>query len=169
MHLRVTIFEFRAVGSSANCAKAQSLSLNAAVAHQLAKFKFEVDAKIAAGTDKFAAILEVIRKDAQACKAIIFDGNGYSDDGKEALARGLDCETSVPVIFDAYLMESSIKMFEETGVMTEKELIARNEVKWDMYTKKIQIEARVLGDLAMNISFQWLPSISHRLLTMYTR
>ena len=143
-------FEFRAVGSSANCASAM-LSLNAAVAHQLAKFKFEVDAKIAAGTDKFAAILEVIRKDAQACKAIIFDGNGYSDEWKkEALARGLDCETSVPVIFDAYLMESSIKMFEETGVMTEKELIARNEVKWDMYTKKIQIEARVLGDLAMN-------------------
>ena len=143
-------FEFRAVGSSANCASAM-LSLNAAVAHQLAKFKVEVDAKIAAGTDKFAAILEVIRKDAQACKAIIFDGNGYSDEWKkEALARGLDCETSVPVIFDAYLMESSIKMFEETGVMTEKELIARNEVKWDMYTKKIQIEARVLGDLAMN-------------------
>ena len=143
-------FEFRAVGSSANCASAM-LSLNAAVAHQLAKFKVEVDAKIAAGTDKFAAILEVIRKDAQACKAIIFDGNGYSDEWKkEALARGLDCETSVPVIFDAYLMESSIKMFEETGVMNEKELIARNEVKWDMYTKKIQIEARVLGDLAMN-------------------
>ena len=143
-------FEFRAVGSSANCASAM-LSLNAAVALQLAKFKVGVDAKIAAGTDKFAAILEVIRKDAQACKAIIFDGNGYSDEWKkEALARGLDCETSVPVIFDAYLMESSIKMFEETGVMTEKELIARNEVKWDMYTKKIQIEARVLGDLAMN-------------------
>ena len=143
-------FEFRAVGSSANCASAM-LALNAAVAHQLAKFKEEVDAKIAAGTEKFAAILEVIRKDAQACKAIIFDGNGYSDEWKkEAMARGLDCETSVPVIFDAYLTESSIKMFEATGVMTEKELIARNEVKWEMYTKKIQIEARVLGDLAMN-------------------
>ena len=143
-------FEFRAVGSSANCASAM-LALNAAVAHQLAKFKEEVDAKIAAGTEQFPAILEVIRKGAQASKAIIYNGNGYSDEWKkEAMARGLDCETSVPVIFDAYLTESSIKMFEATGVMTEKELIARNEVKWEMYTKKIQIEARVLGDLAMN-------------------
>ena len=143
-------FEFRAVGSSANCASAM-LVLNAAVAEQLKNFKTAVDAKIASGLDKFAAIIEVLRQEAKACKAIHFDGNGYSDEWKEEAARrGLDCETSVPRIFDAYLKESSIHMFESTGVMNRKELIARNEVKWEMYTKKIQIEARVLGDLAMN-------------------
>ena len=143
-------FEFRAVGSSANGAAAM-LVLNAAVADQLRQFKAEVDAKIATGKDKFAAIIEVIRKDIKECKAIHFDGNGYSEEWKaEAARRGLDCETSVPLIFDAYLKDSSVRMFESTGVMTRKELEARNEVKWEMYTKKIQIEARVLGDLTMN-------------------
>lgn len=143
-------FEFRAVGSEANCASAM-LALNAAVAEQLKTFKTEVDAKIADGKETFAAILEVLRKDIKECKAIHFDGNGYSDEWKaEAARRGLDCETSVPVIFDNYLKESSIRMFESTGVMTRKELEARNEVKWETYTKKTQIEARVLGDLAMN-------------------
>lgn len=143
-------FEFRAVGSSANCAAAM-LVLNAAVADQLRQFKAEVDAKIATGKDKFAAIIEVIRKDIKECKAIHFDGNGYSEEWKaEAARRGLDCETSVPLIFDAYLKDSSVRMFESTGVMTRKELEARNEVKWEMYTKKIQIEARVLGDPTMN-------------------
>lgn len=143
-------FEFRAVGSEANCASAM-LALNAAVAEQLKTFKTEVDAKIADGKETFAAILEVLRKDIKECKAIHFDGNGYSDEWKaEAARRGLDCETSVLVIFDNYLKESSIRMFESTGVMTRKELEARNEVKWETYTKKIQIEARVLGDLAMN-------------------
>ena len=143
-------FEFRAVGSEAICASAM-LALNAAVAEQLKTFKTEVDAKIADGKETFAAILEVLRKDIKECKAIHFDGNGYSDEWKaEAARRGLDCETSVPVIFDNYLKESSIRMFESTGVMTRKELEARNEVKWETYTKKIQIEARVLGDLAMN-------------------
>ena len=143
-------FEFRAVGSEANCASAM-LALNAAVAEQLKTFKTEIDAKIADGKETFAAILEVLRKDIKECKAIHFDGNGYSDEWKaEAARRGLDCETSVPVIFDNYLKESSVRMFESTGVMTRKELEARNEVKWETYTKKIQIEARVLGDLAMN-------------------
>lgn len=143
-------FEFRAVGSEANCASAM-LALNAAVAEQLKTFKTEVDAKIADGKETFAAILEVLRKDIKECKAIHFDGNGYSDEWEaEAARRGLDCETSVPVIFDNYLKESSVRMFESTGVMTRKELEARNEVKWETYTKKIQIEARVLGDLAMN-------------------
>ena len=143
-------FEFRAVGSQANCASAM-LVLNAAVAEQLKLFKAEVDEKIAAGKEKFAAIIEVLRKDIKECKAIHFDGNGYSDEWKaEAARRGLDCETSVPLIFDAYLCDRSVAMFESTGVMNRKELEARNEVKWEMYTKKIQIEARVLGDLAMN-------------------
>ena len=136
-------FEFRAVGSEANCASAM-LALNAAVAEQLKTFKTEVDAKIADGKETFAAILEMLRKDIKECKAIHFDGNGYSEEWKaEAARRGLDCETSVPLIFDAYLKDSSVRMFESTGVMTRKELEARNEVKWEMYTKKIQIEARV--------------------------
>ncbi len=143
-------FEFRAVGSEANCASAM-IALNAAVAEQLVIFKKEVDALIEKGEPKISAILEVVRKYVIESKAIHFDGNGYSDEWKEeALKRGLDCETSVPVIFDNYLNESSIKMFETTGVMTKVELEARNEVKWETYTKKIQIEARVLGDLAMN-------------------
>ncbi|SHF38471.1 L-glutamine synthetase [Bacteroides luti] len=143
-------FEFRAVGSEANCASAM-IALNAAVAEQLVIFKKEVDALIEKGEPKISAILEVVRKYIIESKAIHFDGNGYSDEWKEeALKRGLDCETSVPVIFDNYLNESSIKMFETTGVMTKVELEARNEVKWETYTKKIQIEARVLGDLAMN-------------------
>ncbi|MDR0835162.1 MAG: glutamine synthetase III [Tannerella sp.] len=143
-------FEFRAVGSSANCATSM-IVLNAAVAEQLTIFKEEVDALIEKGTAKFAAILEVIKKYSKESKAIRFDGNGYSDEWKaEAEIRGLDCETSVPLIFDAYLADTSIKLFKSTSVMTEKELEARNEVKWDTYTKKVQIEARVLGDLALN-------------------
>ncbi|MDD4431490.1 MAG: glutamine synthetase type III, partial [Bacteroidales bacterium] len=103
------------------------------------------------GKDKFAAIVEVVSKDVRESKAIRFDGNNYSDAWKkEAAKRGLNCETSVPLIFDAYLSQSSVDMFESTHVMNRKELEARNEVKWETYTKKIQIEARVLGDLAMN-------------------
>ena len=143
-------FEFRAVGSEANCASAM-LVLNAAVEEQLKIFKTEVESKIKGGKEGYAAILEVLRKDIKTCKAIHFDGNGYSEEWKaEAARRGLDCETSVPLIFDNYLKESSVQMFESTGVMTHKELEARNEVKWETYTKKIQIEARVLGDIAMN-------------------
>ena len=143
-------FEFRAVGSEANCASAM-IALNAAVADQLTKFKKDVDTLIEKGEPKIPAILEIVRKYIKECKAIRFDGNGYSDEWKEeAKRRGLDCETSCPVIYDNYMKPESIAMFEATGVMTKKELEARNEVKWEMYTKKIQIEARVLGDLAMN-------------------
>lgn len=143
-------FEFRAVGSEANCGSAM-IALNTAVAEQLTEFKQEVDSRIAKGEEQTSAILSVIRKYIKICKPIHFDGNGYSDEWKaEAARRGLDCETSVPLIFDNYLSESSVEMFEKTGVMTRKELEARNEVKWETYTKKIQIEARVLGDLAMN-------------------
>ena len=143
-------FEFRAVGSEANCASAM-IALNAALADQLTKFKVQVDALIAEGETKTTAILKVLRQYIKECKPIRFDGNGYSDEWvEEAKRRGLDCETSCPIIFDNYLSDASIAMFETTGVMTRKELEARNEVKWEMYTKKIQIEARVLGDLAMN-------------------
>ena len=143
-------FEFRAVGSTANCASAM-IALNAAVADQLNKFKNTIDEKVAQGQDLNDAIIEEIIRLAKYAKDIHFDGNGYSDEWKdEAKRRGLDCETSVPLIFDSYLKRESIDMFERTNVLSEIELKARNEVKWDMYTKKIQIEARVLGDLAIN-------------------
>ena len=143
-------FEFRAVGSEANCASAM-IALNAAVAEQLVEFKKEVDGLVEKGEPKISAIIQVIRKYIKECKPIRFDGNGYSEEWKaEAARRGLDCETSCPLIFDRYLTPESIRMFESTGVMTQKELEARNEVKWETYTKKIQIEARVLGDLVMN-------------------
>ena len=155
-------FEFRAPGSSANCASAM-IALNAAVAESLRSFKERVNAKIAdyaqrpeyaegtGHTATFHAIVDVLREDIKTCKPVRFDGNGYSDEWvKEAARRGLDTEKSCPVIIEHYLDESSIKMFEQTKVMNRKELEARNEVKWEMYVKTVQIEARVLGDLAMN-------------------
>ena len=143
-------FEFRAPGSSVNCASAM-IALNAAMAEALNSFKERVDAKIAQGKEKIPAILEVLKDDVKACKPIRFDGNGYSEEWvKEAAKRGLDVEKSCPVIFEHYLDESSVKMFESTKVMNRKELEARNEVKWETYVKTVQIEARVLGDLAMN-------------------
>lgn len=144
-------FEFRAVGSQANCASAM-IVLNTAVAEQLTKFKKAVDEKIAAGTEKTAAILEVLRDEIKDSKPIHFEGNGYSDEWvAEAKRRGLDCESSVPLMYDSYLQPDSIKMYEDMGVMTKKELEARNEVKWETYTKKVQIESRVLGDLSMSM------------------
>ena len=143
-------FEFRAVGSSANCASAM-IALNAAVAEQLISFKAKVDAHVANGETLRDALLEEIRVLIKESAPIHFDGNGYSDEWKaEAARRGLDCETSVPKIFDAYLRPESVKMFADAGVFSKVELEARNEVKWEMYTKKVQIEARVLGDLALN-------------------
>ena len=143
-------FEFRAVGSSANCSTAM-IVLNTAMAAQLNEFKTAVDEKINQGESKQQAIFEVLKSYIKESKPIRFDGNGYSEEWKaEAARRGLDCESSVPEIIKAYTTPESIKMFEAMGVMTEKELYARNEVKWEMYTKKVQIEARVLGDLAVN-------------------
>ncbi|MCM1079729.1 MAG: glutamine synthetase III [Bacteroidales bacterium] len=155
-------FEFRAVGSEANCASAM-IALNSAVAEALVSFKERVDARMAEIADdpkyaegtghtaKFHAIIDILRQDIITCKPIRFNGNGYSDEWvEEAQRRGLDVEKSCPRIFERYLDEESIRMFESLGVMTRKELEARNEVKWETYTKKIQIEARVLGDLSMN-------------------
>jgi len=143
-------FEFRAVGSEANCASAM-IALNSSVAEALTDFKKRVDALIEKGEPKISAILEVVREDIKTCKPIRFDGNGYSEEWKvEAEKRGLDCDTSCPVIFDRYLDDANIEMFENLGVMTRTELEARNEVKWETFTKKIQIEARVMGDLSMN-------------------
>ena len=143
-------FEFRAVGSEANCASAM-IALNAAVAEALVNFKNRVDALIAKGQDQTSAIIDIIREDIKECAPIRFDGNGYSDEWvEEATRRGLDVEKSCPIIFDRYLDPESIQMFESLNIMNRKELEARNEVKWETYTKKIQIEARVLGDLSMN-------------------
>ncbi len=143
-------FEFRAVGSTANCASAM-IALNAAVADQLADFHIKIEQRLSAGEELNKALLAEIRVLIEQSKDIHFDGNGYSDEWKaEAARRGLDCETCAPKIFDAYLAPESVEMFRRTGVFTRVELEARNEVKWEMYTKKIQIEARVLGDLALN-------------------
>ena len=143
-------FEFRAVGSEANCASAM-IALNTAVAEALADFKIRVDNYIKSGKDKISAILKAVREDIKYCKPVRFEGNGYTQEWyEEAQRRGLDTEQSCPEIFKCYLTEDSVQMFERMGVMTRKELEARNEVKWETYTKRIQIEARVMGDLSLN-------------------
>ena len=143
-------FEFRALGSEANCSSAL-IVLNSAVAEALNSFKQRVDTLVQQGVDLKRAIVSVLRDDIRTCRPIVFDGNGYSEEWvEEAKRRGLDTETSCPLVFDRYLDEDSVQMFESLNVMHRNELQARNEVKWETYTKKIQIEARVLGDLCMN-------------------
>lgn len=143
-------FEFRAVGSSANCGAAV-LALNATVAEQLNLFREEVDALIAKGEAKERALFTVIKRYLKECRDIRFDGNGYSEEWQqEAERRGLDIETSVPVMIDQYLKEESVQMFGSTGVLNRAELLARSEVKWENYSMKLQIESRVLGDLVIN-------------------
>ena len=143
-------FEFRAVGSSANCGAAV-LALNATVAEQLNLFREEVDALIAKGEAKERALFTVIKRYLKECRDIRFDGNGYSEEWQqEAECRGLDIETSVPVMIDQYLREESVQMFGSTGVLNRAELLARSEVKWENYSMKLQIESRVLGDLVIN-------------------
>ena len=143
-------FEFRAVGSSANCGAAV-LALNATIAEQLNLFREEVDALIAKGEAKERALFTVIKRYLKECRDIRFDGNGYSEEWQqEAERRGLDIETSVPVMIDQYLREESVQMFGSTGVLNRAELLARSEVKWENYSMKLQIESRVLGDLVIN-------------------
>ncbi len=143
-------FEFRAVGSEANCACAL-IVLNTAVAEALASFKERVDRLTANGEDLTSTIIDILREDIKTCSPILFEGNGYSQEWlDEAARRGLDTENSCPKTFDRYLDEASISMFEHMNVMSKSELVARNEVKWETYTKKLQIEARVMGDLTMN-------------------
>ncbi|MCL2145893.1 MAG: glutamine synthetase type III, partial [Methanomassiliicoccaceae archaeon] len=143
-------FEFRAAGSSANCASPMTV-LNTAVAYQLRQFKEAVDKRISAGEPVMKAVLDETRETYRACRAVCFDGNGYSDEWKkEAERRGLDTESSVPVILDHFTAPMTIKMYEDTGVLSEVELRARNEVAWEHYSKKVEIESRVLSDLAYN-------------------
>ena len=144
-------FEFRAVGSSANCANAMTV-LNTIVADQLVQFKADVDKAIAAGKSKNVAIMDTLKPIiASIIDVVCFDGNGYSEEwNKEAARRGLNTEKSVPEMFKEFTKPEVVAMFERMGVYTDKELEARNEVKWEMYTKKVQIEARVTGRMAIN-------------------
>ena len=144
-------FEFRAVGSSANCAGAMT-TLNAAVAEQLLDFKADVDKELAAGKDLQVAVMDTLKPIiASVIDTVCFDGNGYTDEWKaEAARRGLDTETVIPEMFNAFLTPESVAMFTRTGVYTEKELQARNEVKWETYAKKLQIESRVMVRMSIN-------------------
>ena len=143
-------FEFRAVGSSANCASAVTV-LNTIVAYQLTQFKEAVDTRIAAGATVTQALLEETKETYRKCQKVCFDGNGYSDEWKaEAKKRGLDCETSAPLCYDAYTSKQSLNVYKEAGVMSEVEMKARTEICWEIYSKKIEIEARVLADLTAN-------------------
>ena len=143
-------FEFRAVGSQANCAAAM-IVLNTAVAEALTDFKCRVDALVAEGIEPMKAILKTVRQDIKTCKPIHFDGNGYSEEWKqEARRRGLNVETSAPLILDEYLSAATRSMFKRMNVLNDAELEARTEIKLETYTKKIQIEARIFGDMCMN-------------------
>jgi len=143
-------FEFRAVGSSANCASAM-IALNTALAVQLMDFKTEVDLLIDKGVKKDEAILQVLRKLIKSSKPIRFEGNGYSDEWKaEAAKRGLDCEASVPLVYDAYLTPQSRELFKKANIFSDVEMEARSEVRLELFIKKVQIESRVLSDLANN-------------------
>ena len=144
-------FEFRAVGSSANCAGAMT-TLNAAVAEQLIAFKVAVDKEMKAGKPMNIAFMDTLKPIIKSIIDVVcFDGNGYTDEWKaEAKKRGLDVETNVPKMFKSFTTPKAIELFTKLGVYSEKELEARNEVKWETYTKKVQIEGRVIGRMAIN-------------------
>ncbi|WP_088653237.1 glutamine synthetase III family protein [Geofilum rhodophaeum] len=143
-------FEYRAVGSSANCASAL-IVLNTVVAQQLKDFKQEVDALIERGAKKDEAILQTLKKYIKETKNIRFDGNGYSQEWvEEAARRGLSNVSSVPEALSAYLSKKAVKVFSDNDVFNQTELEARVEVELEKFTKKIQIEARVLGDISIN-------------------
>ena len=144
-------FEFRAVGSSANCAGAVT-TISAAVAEQLIDFKLALDKELASGKNVNVAIMDVLKPIiASIIDVICFDGNGYSEEWRrEAARRGLDVETRVPEMIKTFSNPASVEMFTKTGVYSLSELEARNEVKWEIYCKKVQIEARVMGRMALN-------------------
>ncbi|MBP5721858.1 MAG: glutamine synthetase III [Bacteroidales bacterium] len=144
-------FEFRAVGSSANCAGAMTV-LNAAVAEQLLAYKAALDKELALGKSLEIAAMDCLKPIIRSIIDVVcFDGNGYTDEWKaEAARRGLDTETSVPEMIKTFTRPESVKLFTDLGIYSIKELEARNEVKWEMYSKKVQIEARVMGRMAIN-------------------
>lgn len=143
-------FEFRAVGSSANCAQAM-IVLNTIMADQLKKFKQEIDSLVSNDVDKDEAIFQVLRRYIEESKNIRFEGNGYSDEWvEEAAKRGLSNIKTTPQALGAYVTKKTLQLFEDHKIMNEREQEARYDIYLEMYTKKIQIEARVIGDLAMN-------------------
>jgi glutamine synthetase len=143
-------FEFRAVGSSDNCATPMT-ALNLIVADQLEKFHEAVNKQIEAGTEKRLAIVNVLREYIKESKHIRFEGDGYSEEWvNEAAKRGLNNIKTMPKAVDAYLSKKSLALFEKHGVLNHKEVEARNEIRLENYIKKVQIEARVIGDLAVN-------------------
>ena len=144
-------FEFRAVGSCANCSGALT-TLNAAVAEQLIDFKAAVDKEIASGKKTNIAIMDTLKPIIESIIDVVcFDGNGYTEEWKaEAARRGLNVETNVPKMFCEFTKPESVEMFTKTGVYSEKEIKARNEVKWETYIKKVQIESRVMVRMAIN-------------------
>ena len=143
-------FEFRAVGSQANCAAAM-IVLNTAVAEALTDFRKRVDSLVEGGMDTMKAILKTVREDIRTCRPIHFDGNGYSEEWKaEAAARGLDTESSAPLMLDNYTTPETVRMFTDMNVLSKGELEARLEIKQETYTKKVQIEARIFGDICLN-------------------
>ena len=143
-------FEFRAVGSSANCS-ASMIVLNAAVAHQLTQFKKDVDSIIKKGINKDEAIFQILKKYIIESEKVLFEGDGYSKEWQiEAQQRGLSNIASIPESISRYLTAKSRSVLVDTGIFSDKELESRVEVEYEKFTKKIQIEARVLGDIAIN-------------------
>lgn len=143
-------FEFRAVGSSANCSAAM-IALNAAVANQLSKFSIEVDAIIKKGKKKDEAIFQVLKKYIIESERIRYEGDGYSEDWKkEAARRGLTNIVSVPDTLKLYLTPKSKEVLVQSGIFSDRELESRVEVEYEKFVKKVQIQSRVLGDLAIN-------------------
>lgn len=143
-------FEFRAVGSNENCAASMSV-LNLIVADQLTLFYEAVQKEIKNGAEKRMAIVKILREYIKSSKDIRFEGDGYSDEWvAEAEKRGLSNVKDTPRALDAYLTEKSRKVFKKHGVLSDLELEARNEIRWESYIMKIQIESRVMGDLALN-------------------
>ena len=143
-------FEFRAVGSSANVAGPMTV-LNLIVAEQLTQFKKEVDALIKKGSDKRLAIVKVLREYIKSSKAVRFEGDGYSDEwAKEAEKRGLKNIKSTPESFDVFEDKKTLDLFTRNGVMNEREVHARTEIMLESYVKNVQIESRMMGDLALN-------------------
>jgi glutamine synthetase len=143
-------FEFRAVGSSANCAQAMTV-LNTIMAKQLQLFKVAVDARIEKGNSKDEAILKELQKLITESKDIRFEGNGYGDEWmKEAKRRGLSNLKDTPSALKVWKKKESIQLFEEQGVLTERELLARQEIEFEKYILRVQIEARLIGDMTQN-------------------
>ncbi len=143
-------FEFRAVGASSNCARPM-IALNLVIADQLARFKNDVDALIAKGDTRDQAMFVVLKQYITESKRIRFEGNSYSDEWREeAQRRGLRNIQNTPLALQAFVEPHIVDLYKKHGILSERELIARYEIKLEQYTRKIQIESRVLGDLASN-------------------